>query len=164
MQKDELEKDFIVTDEDEKIVAARLQSFSVPVREEPKVYQPIIFIPDSEKNENIILPQPFYEEKREARIDSVEEEQGKYLVLEISSSYYNNGMKKIVDFIFGFLTVVAMFYFLTYQPILIFLIYMIGMVLAFWAFRAKRLYVIWGFLCGAVFSMFFAILVYASTI
>jgi hypothetical protein len=151
---------FNVTDEDEEAVAAKLQEFVIPVREEPKVYQPIIFEnelievkpiekPVEELEERLIPPKP---KRRKGKKD--------YFILQVSSSYYDSNLKKFIDFILGF-CIIFLFYFLMYQPLLIFLIYMFGMVQAAWAFRAKRLFIVWGFIFGTIFSIFIALLIYA---
>lgn len=159
MKSGKSEKDFIVTDEDEAMVTAKLQDFVLPNREEPKVYQPIIFSQDKPNiAEELTPPNPTYIVEENHPLTEKD-----YFVIEISSKYYDKGIKKVVDFILGFFAVLVMFYFLEYQPLLIFLIYIIGMIMAIWAFKSKRLFIVWGFIFGALFSMFIALMVLAVT-
>lgn len=146
------EKDFIVTADDEKIVEDLLRDFVLPEREEVKVYQPVIF---TETPKTVSNFQVFSSEENTV-VSSKEE----LLVSEESFIYYDRKAKKISDFLFGFIVVLAMFYFLNFQPLIIFLIYFMGMIQATWAFKLKRLFIVWGFIFGAIVSMFFAMLVY----
>lgn len=148
MTKKSSEKDFMVTSEDEEAVEKKLQDFVLPVREKEDIYQPVIY---SSAEDNLIPPSPQTEKK---------EHNKEYIIFEVSSSYYDSSLKKIIDSFLGFFLVTIMFYFLDKQPLLIFFIYMVGMLLAIWAFKSERLFIVWGFIAGALFSMFIALLIF----
>jgi hypothetical protein len=152
------QNDFIVTSEDEQAVADKLKEFSIPLREEPKVYQPVIF--DGSEPEKKIMPIYL------PREDEVEHHQ---VVIESKSQeeeafYYDAKTKMLIDFSFGFVVVLAMFYYFSFEPMIIFAIYAIGMVQAVWAYKSKRLFIVWGFIFGAIASMVFALVIYGLSL
>jgi len=66
--------------------------------------------------------------------------------------------KKVFDFIAGFLTVFAMYCFLNIQPLIIFVIFLVGAMEAVLAFKSNRMYIVWGFVSGSIFSIILALL------
>jgi hypothetical protein len=66
--------------------------------------------------------------------------------------------KKVFDFIAGFLTVFAMYCFLNIQPLIIFVIFLVGAMEAVLAFKSNRMYIVWGFVSGSMFSIILALL------
>ncbi|MFA5080569.1 MAG: hypothetical protein WC472_03000 [Candidatus Paceibacterota bacterium] len=159
------EKDKLtITSEDEKIVEERLHEFSLNAKpEETGIIRLSPSMLTDQTDEETLEEEPT-DEKLE--ILNIKEK-----ITESSFSpnynivfYTYSAKKKVFDFIAGFITVFAMYCFLNFQPLIIFLIFLIGAMETVLAFKSNRMYIVWGFIWGSVFSSFLALFLSLSVI
>ncbi|MFA6347810.1 MAG: hypothetical protein WCX30_00050 [Candidatus Paceibacterota bacterium] len=174
------EKDKLtITAEDEKVVKERLHEFSVNTK--PKEAGVIRLTPsmltnqssneadqpDQDESSNEAdqpdLSNEFLEEENQINEDiKILSNKEKITENSLSPNYnivfYTYSLKKkTFDFVAGFITVFAMYCFLNFQPLIIFLIFLIGAMEAVLAFKSNRMYIVWGFIWGSAFSSFIAL-------
>ncbi|MDD5639547.1 MAG: hypothetical protein PHR47_01940 [Candidatus Pacebacteria bacterium] len=153
-----------ITSEDEKIVEERLHEFSINIKpEEAGVIRlsPSMLVDQSDEETS----------EEESTNERVEILNMKEKITESSFSpnyniifYTYSAKKKIFDFIAGFITVFAMYCFLNFQPLIIFLIFLIGAMETVLAFKSNRMYIVWGFIWGSIFSSSLALFLSLSVI
>lgn len=147
-----------ITAEDEKAVEEKLHEFSIGKEksEEDVVRLTPSMLADSEP------PKPL-EGITPVEMPAIENIEQKITDNSFSPNYnivfykYSTP-KKVFDFIAGFLTVFAMYCFLNIQPLIIFVIFLVGAMEAVLAFKSNRMYIVWGFVSGSMFSIILALL------
>jgi len=153
--------DLIITPEDEKAVEEKLYEFSMSKKEEA----PVVRLTPSMLSEPEIKSTGLKDLANETVIEQPKiEDMDKKITDSSFSPNYNivfyrySTSKKIFDFIAGFITVFAMYCFLNVQPLIIFVIFLVGAMEAMLAFKSNRMFIVWGFVSGSIFSILVAIL------
>ncbi|MCK9578517.1 hypothetical protein M0R01_03440 [bacterium] len=151
-----------ITPEDEKAVEEKLHEFSLSKKEEETV---IRLTPSMLSESETKSPKNFKAFTEEPLVDSPKIENIEEKITKSSFSpnynivfYKYSKTKKIFDFLAGFITVFAMYCFLNIQPLIIFVIFLVGAMEAALAFKSNRMFIVWGFVCGSIFSIVMAIL------
>lgn len=147
-----------ITDEDEKAVEEKLREFSVGKEKSEKDI--VRLTPSMLAGPEPTRPLEGLAPIEMPAIDNMEEK----ITDNSFSPNYNivfykySTSKKVFDFIAGFLTVFAMYCFLNVQPLIIFVIFLVGAMESVLAFKSNRMYIVWGFISGSIFSIFLALL------
>lgn len=153
------ENKLAITPEDEKAVEEKLHEFSLSRKSE----DPVIRLTPSILSESETISPKSQELPLEQPSVVIENPEEKITDNSFSPNYnivfykYSTG-KKIFDFFAGFITVFAMYCFLSIQPLIIFVIFLVGAMEAVLAFKSNRMFIVWGFVCGSMFSIAMAIL------
>jgi len=152
--------DLIITPEDEKAVEEKLQEFSLlKNKEEPvvRLTPSMLSEPEDKSPQNM---EKFDFPLKSSNIENM----GEKITESSFSPNYNivfykySTPKKVFDFLAGFLTVFAMYCFLNIQPLIIFVIFLAGAMEAVLAFKSNRMFIVWGFISGSMFSILMAII------
>jgi hypothetical protein len=152
------ENKLIITAEDEKAVEEKLHEFSIEKQrlEEEVIRLTPSMLADTKPVEELENDGPFEEAEKVCIEEKITDNS---LSPNYNIVFYKySKSKKAFDFLVGFVTVFAMYCFLNIQPLIIFVIFLVGAMEAVLAFKSNRMYIVWGFVSGSIFSIILVLL------